>query len=226
MRAWACFWLVSQLERAGIDWGEASAALEEYLSSILCVSETKYRIIPEVLSRVYGQHIYPLPILESPEVSHILQMFGSVLAEIREATAPKPPVAPEKKSRELPWREVADEFLPLLEATKLVDGRITLPTLSKLLVPDGQMRYMRKGRRCKVHLTDFRNYMKGHQSDPDWAKTFTTYITAAGTGDLRYFWHCKACGHEYPENANAESTCPKCGKECTIVSRPPPEPRR
>jgi hypothetical protein len=123
VRAWVCFWLVAQLERAGMKRPEASAALEEYLSSILCVSETKYRIIPEVLSRVYGQHIYPLPILESPEVSHILQMFGSVLAEIREATAPKPSVAPEKQSWELPWRKVTDKFLPLLEATKTVNDQ-------------------------------------------------------------------------------------------------------
>jgi hypothetical protein len=227
VRAWACFWLAAQLHRAGLDWREASQTLEEYLGSILCVSETTYRIIPAALTRAYGQCIEPLPILESPEVSHILEMFAGMLVEIRTVTAPLLPVATGSPSREQPWREEADEFLPLSEAVKLVDDRIKLPTLSKLLVPDGEMRYMRKGHRCKVHLTDFRNCMKGRQSDPEWAKAFTTYITTAtGTGDRPYFWSCRACGHEYAENANASATCPKCGKTCEIISRPPPTPRR
>ena len=39
-----------------------------------------------------------------------------------------------------------------------------LPALSKLLTPDGPIRYMRKGQRCKMHVNDFLTYLKGHST--------------------------------------------------------------
>ena len=104
--------------------------------------------------------------------------------------------------------------------------------LSKLCKPDGEMRYMRKygktGRstRCKVHITDFRQCMRGRQSDPRWAKAYMDFREALGKGDRRWFWRCGKCGHEYPENAKAPECCPKCQGEVELTPKAPPKPRR
>lgn len=60
------------------------------------------------------------------------------------------------------WKNDADapEYIPNSEAIKLADDRISISKLGKLLKPNGTMRYMRKGRRCKVHIEDFRKYIK------------------------------------------------------------------
>ena len=128
--------------------------------------------------------------------------------------------------KQIPWCEDAPEYIPLTEAVKLVDGRIKLSTLSRIMKPNGEMRYMRKGQRCKVHIGDFRQYMKGRVSDLEWAKAYMNYIRAVGKGDLRFFWRCKKCGYEYPDNADAPDRCPKCKGECDLVGRKPPKPRR
>jgi len=43
------------------------------------------------------------------------------------------------------------------------DLQITLATLSKLLKPDGQIRYMRKHRRCKVHVAELVSYLSAQK---------------------------------------------------------------
>jgi DNA-directed RNA polymerase subunit RPC12/RpoP len=129
-------------------------------------------------------------------------------------------------TKQQPWQEDAPEYLALKEALKLIDERFSMATLSKYLTSTGEMRYMRKGQRCKVHIGDFRRFMQTRQSDPNWAKAFLAYPVAAGKGDVRFFWKCKACGHEEPENAKAEVECPKCGGECGISRKRPPEPKR
>jgi len=155
-----------------------------------------------------------------------LGMLQAFCADVEEALAERARLDKGHGTREQPWREEASEYLPLSEARKLIDDRLTLPALSKLCKPDGEMRYMRKtGRGCKVHLGDFRQYMKSRQSDPKWAKAFLTYLNAAGKGDMRYFWTCTVCDHEYPENGTATAECPKCGGEAKIGGKRPPEPR-
>lgn len=129
-------------------------------------------------------------------------------------------------SMEQLWVDDAPEYLPLSEAVKLTDGRLSLSALSRLLTPQGHMRYMRKGQRCRVHLGDFRRFLKGHQSDPRWAKAYMAYLSAAGKGDVRFYWRCKACGHEHPEGSAAQTDCPGCGGECEILRKRPPEPKR
>ena len=46
------------------------------------------------------------------------------------------------------------------DAVQLSDNKISPSTLSKLLVPTGQIRYMRKGHRCKVHVADFVEHLQ------------------------------------------------------------------
>ena len=71
--------------------------------------------------------------------------------------------------KEIPWRDDAPEFITNSEAVRLPDDTLSLSTLSRLLTPDGPIRYMRKysatGRptRCKVHVQDFQNYIKASQ---------------------------------------------------------------
>jgi len=95
--------------------------------------------------------------------------------------------------------------------------------------PAGEMHYMRKkGVGCKVHIGDFRRYMKSQQSNPAWAKAYMSWLKGAGTGRVRIFWRCKKCGQEYPENATATTTCTnrQCGGDCEPVAKRPPEPRK
>jgi hypothetical protein len=132
----------------------------------------------------------------------------------------------EKTAKKQPWVDDAPEYLPLTAAAKLIDNRLSLPVLSKLLSPRGKIRYMRKGRRSKVHVADFRRYMQGRQSDPEWSKNLAVYYTAAGKGDMRFFWHCPQCGADRPENSSAKIDCPKCKVECKLIRKAPPKPRR
>jgi len=65
-----------------------------------------------------------------------------------------------KITNEISWDDNNAEFRPASEAIELCDGKFTLSKLSKLLKPNGEIRYMRKGRRCRVHIQDFRAYLK------------------------------------------------------------------
>ncbi len=140
-------------------------------------------------------------------------------------------------TKEVPWADDAPEYLPLLEASKLTDGRLSTQTLSKLCKPDGEVRYMRKygktGRstRCKVHIGDFRQYMRGRQSDPEYVKLVATFIANEGKGDIRFAWSCQKCG------SSVAKTADRCPNHDCAGHRPesfdpkiervdPPKPRR
>jgi hypothetical protein len=69
-------------------------------------------------------------------------------------------------TKQQPWADDAPEFLPLLVACKLTDGRLSLSTLSKLVARDDKIRYMRKGQRRRVHVADLWRYMQSRQNDP------------------------------------------------------------
>lgn len=56
------------------------------------------------------------------------------------------------------WNDDCPEYIPNADAVKLCEGKISLSLLSKRLTPDGNIRYMRKGQRCKVHVQDFRRF--------------------------------------------------------------------
>ncbi len=67
-----------------------------------------------------------------------------------------------KGGKEQPWVEDAPDYMLLSEAiVKFAGGKPALPTLSKKVgkIP---VRYMRRGRRCKVHIGDFREYAQKH----------------------------------------------------------------
>jgi len=131
-------------------------------------------------------------------------------------------------TKEQPWDDDAPEYMFLSEARKLIDDKLSLQTLGRLCKPDGEIRYMRKGQRCQVHVADFRRYMQSRQSDPEWAAAYMDWRHATKVGKKRMFWKCKnaACGHEYPDDANATDRCPKCESESKLLLKAPPKPRR
>ena len=126
------------------------------------------------------------------------------------------------------WDDDAAEYLPLSAARKLIDDRLSLQTLGRLCKPDGEIRYMRKGQRCKVHVADFRRYMQSQQGNPEWAEAYMNWLHATKVGKNRMFWKCSnsACGHEYPDDVNATVQCPKCKNESKLLTKAPPKPRR
>jgi rubrerythrin len=129
-------------------------------------------------------------------------------------------------TKERPWLDDAPEYLTVTEAVKLTDDRLKDYTLSRLCKPDGEMRYMRKGRRCKIHAGDFRQYMRSRQSDSKWAKAYLDFRQAAGSVERRFFWVCPACGNDYPETATATERCPKCGGTAELTSKTAPKSGR
>jgi hypothetical protein len=69
----------------------------------------------------------------------------------------QPPAA----GKEQPWVKDDPDYMELSDAIpRLADGGISLKRLGSILKPDGPMRYMRRGRRCKVHIGDFRTWWK------------------------------------------------------------------
>lgn len=69
------------------------------------------------------------------------------------------------ESKEQLWIDDAPDYIMNSDAVKLAEfanRKISLSALSKLLEPDGPIRYMRKRRplRCRVHVGDFIAFMK------------------------------------------------------------------
>jgi hypothetical protein len=73
--------------------------------------------------------------------------------------------AVQQLSQQVEWDENAIEYIPNSDAVKLADNKISLATLSKILKSDGPIRYMKKSQRCKVHIQDFRAYVKTLKKD-------------------------------------------------------------
>lgn len=73
------------------------------------------------------------------------------------------------KGKEQSWNDNDPDYMGITEAVdeaKRKGRKISVPTLSRMLTPDGPMRYMRKytedGKpsRCKVYIVEFRKYLK------------------------------------------------------------------
>jgi len=126
---------------------------------------------------------------------------------------------------EQPWRDGAPEYVSLSEACRLFDGALHVKTLSRLLVPDGEVRHMRKGRRCKVHLGDLRRFL-ARRSDPKAVEALAAYFHAPGRGLGRVCWSCKHCGIEWPDGPKAATKCPQCGAEAECLFRTAPRPAK
>lgn len=67
-----------------------------------------------------------------------------------------------KSEWELPWDDTDDEYIFLQEAVNLANSdSITIKVMSRLLEDgDFPVHRMRKGRRCKVHLHEFRKWLR------------------------------------------------------------------
>jgi len=145
----------------------------------------------------------------------------------------KPPTRPGEpgQTKRQPWSKDAPEYLPLTEAVKLTDGYLKVQTLSKKMKPAGEMRYMQKGQRCKVHIADFLRYIKSQVRDPEYHKLLVAFMACEGKGDLRFAWKCSNCSAVV---SKTDDRCPK--RDCPghepssfafkIERVPPPKPLR
>jgi len=79
------------------------------------------------------------------------------------------------------WSDDDSEYIPLQEAVNLAnDDSITVKTMSRLLkAPDFPVHRMHKGRRCKVHLGDFRKWLKYAQHGIITDKAIEKYLNGA-----------------------------------------------
>jgi hypothetical protein len=67
------------------------------------------------------------------------------------------------ESKEQPWDENNLDYMQNSEAiATFTKSKMALSALSKLLDPNGSIRYMRKGQRARVHIGDFRDYASKH----------------------------------------------------------------
>jgi hypothetical protein len=79
----------------------------------------------------------------------------------RRAANCRPSAKPIVGAKQQPWTDEATEYMLLSEAiAKLADGGITLKGASKKITDSGAVRFMRKGRRCKVNIVDFIQWWK------------------------------------------------------------------
>jgi hypothetical protein len=97
--------------------------------------------------------------------------------EYQQAIKAVKPEQETKSDKDQPWRDDALDYISNSEAiVKFTDSKMPLSKLSKLLRPDGPIRYMRKGQRCKVHIGDFREYArKRYPPDEDAAEIAAEY---------------------------------------------------
>lgn len=63
--------------------------------------------------------------------------------------------------KEQPWDENNPDYMSASDAVaKLADGKISLSEISKRITPDGNVHYMRRGHRRRVHIGDFISFIK------------------------------------------------------------------
>jgi hypothetical protein len=81
----------------------------------------------------------------------------------------------------VPWNEANGEYLTLKEAVNLAnDDSITVKSMSRLLEdPDFPVHRMHKGRRCRVHLGEFRKWLQHARHGRITDKAIEKYLKGA-----------------------------------------------
>lgn len=79
---------------------------------------------------------------------------------------------------QVPWDDSNGEYIPLQEAVNLAnDDSITVRKMSRLLEdPDFPVHRMHTGRRCKVHMDEFRKWLKFAQHGQITDKAIEKYL--------------------------------------------------
>ncbi|MBL7146799.1 MAG: hypothetical protein ISS76_21345 [Phycisphaerae bacterium] len=88
----------------------------------------------------------------------------SALASQQKSVDHKEELLQKPKTKKQQWRDDAPDYMRNSEAiVNFTRGKMVLSKLTKLLnEPENKIRFMRKGRRCKVHIGDFRDYASQH----------------------------------------------------------------
>lgn len=80
----------------------------------------------------------------------------------------------DSETREQAWRDEAPEYIPNSDAIRMAGDKISMPTLSKhLRKPSNTIRWMQNKqiRRSKVHVQDFKKYIKNLKSVDEFSET-------------------------------------------------------
>jgi hypothetical protein len=92
---------------------------------------------------------------------NIDQMLNIYLCHVMRDLPHNDVLPSEEPSKLQPWNKDDLDYMSCSDAiVKLADNKMTLSTLSKMLTPNGQIHHMRRGRRCRVNIRDFRAYLK------------------------------------------------------------------
>jgi hypothetical protein len=80
---------------------------------------------------------------------------------------------------QVPWNDNNSEYIPLQEAVNLANNdSISVRHMSRLLEdPEFPVRRMHKGRRCKVHIADFRKWLQYAQHGKITDKAIDKYLS-------------------------------------------------
>jgi len=81
-------------------------------------------------------------------------------AEIPQGKTTEAAQKKEHSTTKVEWNENDLNYILMSEAVvTFTENKLSLSKLSRMLTPfDGSIHYMRKGRRCKVHIADFRTW--------------------------------------------------------------------
>lgn len=141
-----------QIEKAFFSFhGERTSGLEGEFSHFLGIANglKAERALPD------------LPTLTGHSAVDLRQLQGWFLKHVEGETES----AAVSNNMEVRWSDDEGYMLAseLVELVLLNDEgkKMDLPTLSRLCKPDGPVRYMRKGRRCKVYIQDFVQHVCG-----------------------------------------------------------------
>ena len=74
------------------------------------------------------------------------------------------------KKGKVRWDDDAEGYVSGKDAIKLSDGALDYRKLNTLLKPKGEIRYMRKGRRCRVHVNDLKITLEHRAGTQDFSE--------------------------------------------------------
>ena len=129
--------------------------------------------IPEGVD-LHSGNIFSIWPEQKTKIISRLKNFKEKALAIKESILKKRP-----PGKEQPWVDDAPDYIENSKA--IVDfsrGKLSLSRLSKILKPDGPIRYMRKGQRCKVHIADFMKWCEAHFLTEEFAAGITNEYIA------------------------------------------------
>ena len=116
----------------------------------------------------------------------------------------------------VPWDDDDPNFSSLSAIVEWTSGRLTMPSLSRLLTDHGPIDFMRRkggrGAKCKAHLGQLVEYLEAQKTDVE-AKAVAELIRNAHGAGMQDLWRCPKCGGTYNDRPGQTNLCPDCNIE-------------